>query len=379
MISLILAAGIVAAGFAESRQGDRVLQEDFTQRLMHAEQSLDVADGELCIRIYHEIWKTGYHLTKEDKANIEQAFTICKGDYKKILEHAKRDRRYNEEEARARWQKILGYYTDLTRKTIRLSIAYMAIGEQDIQKFGNSQEKVDGSGPQLTGVPDILRDLVHSNNTASIGASLGVATRFLAQNGISRVSKTGCTLLGSRDKDGVKFKSGGTFSVKVGDDLKEIDYGITIRVKGGMVNDTMMSLDFDCNIKTIIPMDGDYSWRDDSSKQKIACPIGQTTLVCVSRGLSDEDVPSSAFPFFRSNPLQNWFLTDCGKAVSDRRLVIMICPEIVDDAQNVTPDSSKLFDICIPLPDPNVQDPSHECEACKKREGFWSWLDCFMF
>jgi len=146
MISLILAAGIVEAGFAERRQGNRVIQEDFTQRLMHAEQSLDVADGELCIRIYHEIWKTGYHLTKEDKANIEQAFTICKGDYKKILEHAKRDRRYNEEEARARWQKILGYYTDLTRKTIRLSIAYMAIGEQDIQKFGNSQEKVDGSG-----------------------------------------------------------------------------------------------------------------------------------------------------------------------------------------------------------------------------------------
>ena len=30
----------------------------------------------------------------------------------------------------------------------------------------------------------------------------------------------------------------------------------------------------------------------------------------------------------------NWFVADSGKEVSDRRLVIMICPEIVDNTQD---------------------------------------------
>ena len=268
---------------------------------------------------------------------------------------------------------------------VRLSVAYMAIGEQDIRKIGNREANV-GDGPlQLTGVFDIFRDLLKDRNTgktADIGASLGVTTRFLAQNGISRISDTGYTLIESWAKDGAKFKSGGTRFVKVyGRDiaeLKEIPYGFTIDAKGGMLNDATMSLDFDFGLSTIVPMDDEtYDRKEDLSKQKINCPIGRTTLVSGFMDLVDRNTPPSGIPFLRSTPLLNWFVADSGREVSDRRLVIMICPEIVDNTQDKKPDVDK--EINIRVQDQASKETDQVIEERKRFKGFWSWLNWFTF
>ena len=268
---------------------------------------------------------------------------------------------------------------------VRLSVAYMAIGEQDMRKIGNREANV-GDGPlQLTGVFGVLRDLVHGDttrNTADIGASLGVTTRFLAQNGISRISDTGYTLMESWAKDGAKFKSGGTRFVKIhGRDvaeLKEIPYGFTIDAKGGMLNETTMSVDFDFGLSTIIPMDDEtYDRKEDLSKQKITCPIGRTTLVSGFMDLVDRNTPPSGIPFLRSTPMLNWFVADSGKEVSDRRLVIMICPEIVDNTQDTKPDVNK--EINIRVQNQASKDTDEVIEERKKYTGFWSWLNWFAF
>ena len=286
------------------------------------------------------------------------------------------------------YQVRLNMQVVVAKPIVRLSVAYMAIGEQEARKIGNSLANT-GDGPlQLTGVFDILRDLVHGNNTrntASIGASLGVTTRFLAQNGISRMSDTGYTLIESWSKDGAKFKSGGTRFVKVYGrdvaDLKEIEYGFIIKANGGMVNETTMDLDFDFGVSTIIPMDDEtYDRKEDTSKQKISCAIGRTTLVSGFMDMVDKRTPPSGLPFLRSTPILNWFLADSGKEVSDRRLVIMICPEIVDSTQDAKPDVNKEINI-------RVQDQaSKDTEQVEKERkeadgftGFWSWLNWFRF
>jgi len=276
----------------------------------------------------------------------------------------------------------------VAKPIVRLSVAYMAIGEQEAQKIGNSLANKGDGALQLTGMFDILRDLVHGNNTrntASIGASLGITTRFLAQNGISRVSETGYTLLESWSKDGAKFKSGGTRFVKVyGRDvaeLKEIEYGFTIKTNGGMINDTAMSLDFDFGLSTIIPMDDEtYDRKEDLSKQKITCPIGRTTLVSGFMDMVDRNTPPSGIPFLRSTPMLNWFVADSGKEISDRRLVIMICPEIVDSTQDAKLDVNK--EINIRVQDQASKPTNDVLDDRKKKEGFtgfWSWLNWFTF
>lgn len=225
-----------------------------------------------------------------------------------------------------------------TKPIVRLSVALMAIGEQDIQKIGNLPSDMGAGALQPTVVSNILYGLTHGNNpsNACVRTPLDIIKRSFAQSGITRISDTGFAFIESGSLEAVKFKNGGTLFVKVGENLQELEYGIEIKAKGGMVHDSKMNFDFD--IFTVVPIyfgDEGYDYKADETKQKISCPIGQTTLVGGSCGLSNMNITPEGIRFFRSNPLLNWFLTDCGKAVSDRRLVIMICPEIVDGTQSM--------------------------------------------
>ena len=284
------------------------------------------------------------------------------------------------------YQVRLNMQVFVAKPIVRLSVAYMAIGEEDIKRIGNKKattESDDFLG--ISATLGVLTDLVHGNGhsarTAQVGAGLNVFTRFLAQNGISRKSDTGYTLMESWSQDGAKFKSGGTRFVKVyGRDvaeLKEIEYGFIIKAKGGMVSETAMDLDFDFELSTIVPMDDEtYDRKEDTSKQKISCAIGRTTLVSGFMDLVDKRTPPSGLPFLRSTPILNWFVADSGKEVADRRLVIMICPEIVDSTQDAKPDVDK--EINIRVQDQASKDTEQvEKERKEKYTGFWSWLNWF--
>ena len=286
------------------------------------------------------------------------------------------------------YQVRLNMQVVVAKPIVRLSVAYMAISEEDVKKIGNKKATSDsedflGIGASLGVLTDLVHGNGHSTRSAQVGAGLNVFTRFLAQNGISRKSDTGYTLMESWSKDGAKFKSGGTRFVKVyGRDvaeLKEIPYGFTIDAKGGMINDAEMALDFDFGLSTIIPMDDEtYDRKEELSKQKINCTIGRTTLVSGFMDLVDKNTPPSGLPFLRSTPILNWFVADSGKEVAVRRLVIMICPEIVDNTQDAKPDVNKEINI-------RVQDQASKDtdQVLKEREesegfsGFWSWLNWF--
>ena len=288
---------------------------------------------------------------------------------------------------------LLGLYID--KPVIRLSVAYMAIGESDLDQIGNPSA-VQGNGVLgLDGAFGVLREFVHGTtvNTRgqSIGASLDVTARFLKQNGISRVSDTGYTLLESWDPEGAKFKSGGTRYVKTGgangpgstfvgnSDVKEIPYGFIINAKGGLLDETTMSCDFDFSISTIVYLLGEdsYDRKEDTSKQKISLPIGRTTLIGGFKDMVDKNTPPSGLPVLRNTPILNWFVAESGKEVTDRRLVMMVCPEIVDNTQDVKPDVDK--EINIRVQDQGSKTTDEVIEERKPFSGFWSWLNWFTF
>lgn len=289
---------------------------------------------------------------------------------------------------------LLGLFID--KPVIRLSVAYMAIGESDIQNIGNPNATQGNGVLGLEGAFGVLREFIHGTtaNTRgqSIGASLDVTARFLKQNGISRVSDTGYTLVESWDPAGAKFKSGGTRFVRTGgangagstfvgnSDMKEIPYGFTINTKGGLLDEETMSCDFDFSISTIVYVEGEESYdrKEDTSKQKLSLPIGKTTLIGGFKDMVDKNTPPSGLPVLRSTPILNWFVADSGKSVSDRRLVIMVCPEIVDNTQDAKPDVNREINI-------RVQDQGAKTtdEVLEERRpfsgGLWNPLNWFTF
>ena len=279
---------------------------------------------------------------------------------------------------------LLSLFVD--RPVIRLSVAYMAIGESDFRHIGNSSATTGNGVLGLDGAFGVFREFIHgttgNSRSQSIGATLDVTAGFLKQNGINRISDTGYTLLESWDPSGAKFKSGGTIFVKVAGadaaDLKEVPYGFTINAKGGLTDEATMSCDFDFMISSIMGKDGDSIERqEESSKQKISLPIGKTTLIGGRKGLIDQNTPPSGLPILRNTPVVNWFVADSGKSVSDRRLVIMVCPEIVDNTQDAKPDVDK--EINIRVQDQAAKDTDDVVEERKKFHGFWYWLNWFTF
>ena len=300
-------------------------------------------------------------------------------------------------------QYYVNFQVHVAKPQIRLSVAYMAIDEADIKKIGNANAVLNENGGfSLSGAVQGLLDAIsmrdpdgiattgragtysgtRSGLAGSIFGNLGFNTRFFKQNGISRISDTGYTVLESWAEGGAKFKSGGTLYVKVpGKDvaeLKEIPYGFTVNALGGMVDETAMSCDFDFGLSSVIPsVTGEYDRKEDLSKQKLTLPIGRTTLIGGFKKLLDDNMPPSGLPVLRNTPILNWFVADSGKEVSDRRLVIMVCPEIVDNTQDGNLNVEKEINIRVPE---QAKRPTDEVlEERKPFTGFWSWLNWFTF
>lgn len=267
--------------------------------------------------------------------------------------------------------------------TIRMSVAYLVIGEKDIQNMGNR----NGAGPVLQSsfqtIQNLLRGGGNHGNKAELSLGLDSVIELFAENNISRLSQKGYTTMRSWDGEGSRFKSGGSIFVKVsgGDssDLKEIPYGFDMKTKGGLISPDTVLVDMDMGISTVVPLGntGDYDKKEDLTKQKISCKLGKTTLVSGFAQLLDSNAPARGFPVFRHTPLLQWFVADSGKEVSDRRLVMMLCPEIVDPSMDGNLNVDR--EINIPVTTEGAKTTDQRLEERKPFKGFWYWLNWFVF
>lgn len=382
----------VVKNFVEFWPGDDILQR--------MKESLQQAGFAVVFNAFSgapETWKgncVALTCSRVNRQMLVQARVYTPEQQAMIMECFKKERRWLKIEVKDKDEfddtmQVTGLFKIIVAKPqIRLSVAYMAVGDQDIRNIGNPYAATGSGVLGLDGVFGIIQDLVHgrtASKTAQIGASLDVTARFLAKNGLTKVSNIGYTTIESWDKDGAMFKSGGTRFIKIYNDrvaeLKEVPYGFTINAKGGMESDDTLSMAFDFGLSSIVQMDDEsYDRKEDLSKQKISLKLGRTTLVSGFMDLVDKNTPPSGLPFFRSTPVLNWFVADSGKEVSDRKLVIMICPEIVDNtkAGGVGTDDqiNKPLDYYRDRTTDQVLDDRREKKA---HTGFWSWLDWFSF
>ena len=279
---------------------------------------------------------------------------------------------------------------------IRISVAYMAIGETDLKKIGNpAAADTKGAGVlNVGGAFQTLQNLLHGGgnhgNVASLNANLGVAARFFKNNGISRISDTGYTVMESWGKDGAKFKSGGTMFVRttvannggaamiVGSDLREIPYGFQLDTKGGLIDCEQLDLAVKFTKSTVAQTaNDDYDRKEDISEQKLVLPIGRTTFLGGVKMLDDDRISPSGLPFLRNTPMLNWFVADSGTEISDRRLVIMVCPEIIDNTQSGNLKATE--EINLPVVTEGAKTTEQREEEKKPFSGFWYWLNWFTF
>ena len=268
------------------------------------------------------------------------------------------------------------------KPVIRLSVAYMAIGEKDIRAFGDANNE----GFVLNGVFQTIQGLLHGQgnhgNVATLSLGLDGVIKLMAENGINRMSEKGYTMFENWDEKGASFKSGGSVYVRIVSrdvaEMREIPYGFEVKTKGGLVTPESVALDMDISVSSIQKYDTgeDIDKKEDKTQQKVRCPLGRTTLLSGFGELVD-DQALRGFPVLRHTPLISWFVGEDGKNLSDRRLVIMVCPEVVDPSQDGTLNVDN--EISIPVQQEGAKSTDQRIEERKPFSGFWYWLNWFTF
>ena len=262
--------------------------------------------------------------------------------------------------------------------TIRLSIAYMAIGDEDNSTLGSPNTL--SLGGNLAYFINLANGS-EAKNTAVVGAALDPTISFLAESGISRISSKAYTLFKNWDEKGSSFKSGGTFYVPITTrdvaSLKEIEYGFDAKVKGGLVTPEKVELDLDMKFtKPVVPQSGGYDKKEEKSSQKLICPLGKTLAIGGFGEVLDQKLVSG-LPVLRNTPLLSWFVAQDGEQASSRRLLILISPEIVDTAADGTIDVDR--EITIPVKTDGVKTSKQIAEERKPFSGWLYWLNWFTF
>ena len=86
----------------------------------------------------------------------------------------------------------------------------------------------------------------------------------------------------------------------------------------------------------------------------------------------DNRTSPSGLPLLRNTPMLNWFVADSGTELTDRRLVIMVCPEIVDNSQDGNLKVEE--EINLPVTVEGAKPTEQREEERNEKRGFWSWL-----
>lgn len=284
------------------------------------------------------------------------------------------------------------------RPQIRLSLAYMAIGDSDIKKLGNESALNRDGVLNISGTLSTLASIVRGKGAeisrdwssgAGGGASLNVLANFLKKNGITKISETGYTVIESWNPDGASFKSGGTMFVRtiqpgggvIGNaNMEKIPYGFILNTVGGISDDgEFADLMVDFTLSSVTQVDEmSYDRKEETTKQRLKLPLGRTTFLGGRSMVEDNRTSPSGLPILRNTPLLNWFVADSGTELNDKKLVIMVCPEIVDNTRDEKIDVDKEINIPVPVETAKTTEEREE-ERRPYSGGLWNPLNWFVF
>ena len=160
------------------------------------------------------------------------------------------------------------------------------------------------------------------------------ARQFIGENGGSDFRDGGHVTLTSNSK-GVQqavYENGGTLNVEIHGrdvaDLKEINFGLTIKVSGGLVKADKVRLILEVE-KSLAPIkqDDDYLQRKTRSKSEIVCNLGQTAVISGQRELT-RTKSDSGYAFLRHVPVLSSLFGYEEENVEELQLLILVSPQI---------------------------------------------------
>lgn len=177
---------------------------------------------------------------------------------------------------------------------------------------------------------------VYSNFNTNLKGTLV----FLGNNGISDFRDAGHLTLTSNSAEAASYENGGTLNIKVVNkdvaEIKEIDYGLKLKVRGGLVRADQVRLELELE-KSLAPVkqNDDYLQRKTKAKSVILCPLNKTAVIAGQKE-SAYSKNRSGYAFLRHIPVVNWFMANDEELGEEFQILILVCPQIANGKTEMT-------------------------------------------
>ena len=231
-----------------------------------------------------------------------------------------------------------------------VGIVFVGLTRTQLERFGNAS--ADGTVLSwnviswFRGFTRNVADGVSPNNSATgvysnFNSNLKGTLNFFGSNGVSDFRDAGHVTLTNNGPNFATYENGGTLSVKlVGSetaDLKEIEFGMKLKVRGGLVRSDLVKLELEIE-KSMAPVkqDDDYFQRSTKSKAEILCPLDKTAVMAGEREMTYSNSGPSGYAFLRHIPLVNWFFSSKEEQGEEMQMLILICPQLVNHTPQMT-------------------------------------------
>ena len=178
----------------------------------------------------------------------------------------------------------------------------------------------------------------------TINSGLKGALKFFAGSGPGRLNTAGHMVFRNDSPDWKVYHSGGTLKVKTATNekigLDDIDYGLIMKVKGGLADRTSASLDVKLELSYPVPVGTDYDVKKNKIETSVLCPVGHTIVMGGMKSLI-EQTSHDGVPFLRSIPILQWLFSESKKERQESNILILMSPQIAGAAKATRPVSDK--------------------------------------
>ena len=272
--------------------------------------------------------------------------------------------------------KIKGMVNISVVKTqVVVDIAFVGLNSADEDKLGSTKNNILGDVNF-----GILYNIVKgtTDKTATIGANMTNTLNFLAKSNVTRIHHAGSVSFTNGEPAGGYLKVGGTKYIKVegvgASDVKEVNYGFIVTVKGTILNRRQIKLDLNLELSH---MNGPTDKLDKTVRTSRIAEFDKTAIIGGFREIT-RDISNSGLPILRNTPVLQWFVAEQGESEVKVDLLVLACPRVYQE--------SKTVQIEIPVTDqvaPSVKEVDKSNKEYKKSKkkysGMLYWLNWFVW
>jgi len=180
--------------------------------------------------------------------------------------------------------------------------------------------------------------------TYSINSGLQGALKFFAGSGPGRFQNAGHMTFKNDSPEWRTYHSGGTLKVRVATrdatSLEDVDYGLIMKIRGGLLNAKTAALDVNLELSYPVPMGNDYDLKRNRIETTVNCPVGQTMVLAGMKSLVEQS-STEGVPFLRSVPAISWFFSEKNNLKQDSKVLILMCPRIAGATTETAPVSEQ--------------------------------------